>query len=242
MRTGILIVLLMAACFVWPGCERNGPVKPPTGSETGPSEGSDAGGSSAASETRTPTEELNSPEAQMPAVGEPASTPSDSLDETAEPSVGDSEPVASGGGDTSTDPSPETDQPEIVIYEYSYPTGEPRMTMPAYKDKDGRLIKHGLVSELSESGAVRLETNWTHGQKDGVYRVWYETGVLSQQGEFAMGTQIGTWTWWYSSGQMDRQGTYNEKNERHGLWTFWDRQGVLLREETWVNGVEQLGD
>ena len=242
MRTRILIVLLMASCSVWPGCERNGPVEPPTGRETGPSEDSDTPDSSPEAKTRTPTEALNVPDVQVRAEGERASTSSDPLDETADPSAGDSETGASDGGNNSTDSALGTDQPKLVMYDYAYPSGAPRMTMPAYQDKDGRLIKHGLVSEVSETGVVRIETHWAHGKKDGVYRSWYETGVLSQQGEFAMGTQIGTWTWWYSNGKMERQGTYNEKNERHGKWTYWDRQGVLLREETWVNGAKQLGD
>ncbi len=232
MRTGILVVLLMAFCFVWPGCERNGPVEVPTASKT---DGSDAAGSPAAAAAPAPTE------TPMQTGGEAASTSSDPQDETAEPAAGDSEPEASDGGDSATDSAQETDQAEVVMYTYSYPNGSLRMTMPAYKDKDGRLIKHGLVTEVSESGAVRMEINWAHGKKDGVFRSLYETGTLSQQGEFSMGTQIGTWTWWFSNGQMDRQGTYNEKNQRHGLWKFWDRQGVLLREEIWVDGVKQLG-
>lgn len=241
MNVRILVTLLVASCGLGSACKRNGSAKQPAGDDSSVRVVAETPTPPAVAETQTLVEAVNSPDRSTPATGEPSPSSSDSVDEPSETPPGEAEPSANGTTNTgSPDSSQDADQPEIVIYNRTQGDGLPWMTMPAYKDKDGRLIKHGLVSEVSESGALRQETNWTHGKKDGFYRTWYENGVLAQQGEFSMNTQIGTWTWWHNNGRKEREGTFNESNQRDGLWTYWDRQGALLRDETWIEGVQQL--
>ena len=256
MRTRRFIVLIMACGAVGAGCERKSVVQPETEDQadsSGRPEASDSspavsdespGGRGAATGEPAPDPRDDAPPPTAPQADSGAAAGGDTTPGAGEldaepPAVDDSADSAGSGESGESADSADSAEPKVVMHNRTHPGGELWMTMPAYETEDGRLIRHGVVSEYSESGMLRTETHYTHGQKNGPYRTWYESGAMAQQGEFAINRQIGTWTWWYNNGRKEREGTFNEQNARDGVWNYWDREGNLLRQEIWVDGQLQ---
>jgi len=63
---------------------------------------------------------------------------------------------------------------------------------------------------------------------------WFPTGILRYSGVYLNGD--GEIRWWNKFGTLESVGYYKD-SRRHGKWKFFNENGILIRTETYENGV-----
>jgi hypothetical protein len=100
---------------------------------------------------------------------------------------------------------------ELEVVETHWPNGGLHTRRTVMTTGDGIRLNHGPLSVWYETGELRSEGHWRHGQKHGHFVFWHKNGQKAKQ-----------FTWTNGRG--------------NGLFIAWDEQGNELRHELWRDG------
>ena len=118
-------------------------------------------------------------------------------------------------------------------------------------DKDSSLLvlkMSGKWKFWDESGKLLLKANYSpYRTKNkalyGKYKTRYDSGKLKTTGEYHKGSKIGTWNNYHENGKKQSTKYYQYKSNSNlkdypiGIWLYWNEKGVLIKKETYKNGV-----
>ena len=91
------------------------------------------------------------------------------------------------------------------------------------------------VRDCSVNFKTRHQT-WKDGEKDGVWKRWYENGQQWYEEVWKDGKEDGVWKWWYINGQQKYEGVWKD-GKRNGVWKMWHKSGQQWYERVWKDGV-----
>jgi hypothetical protein len=108
-----------------------------------------------------------------------------------------------------------------------------------------------------ETGGLRYTGRYTHGRKDGPWKVFYvssgllrfempyradiwhglsrqwSSGVKTTEGRYEQGKMTGEWNFWFDSGQLAAHGSYDDDDHKIGAWVYFDEDGTSLDYQEW---------
>lgn len=96
--------------------------------------------------------------------------------------------------------------------------------------KNEASVQNGEYIERYDNGVIKFRGMMKDGQRDGLWKSWYEDGGKWSETTFSAGKKSGSTTTWYESGQMRYTGFYTG-DEESGKWTFWDEKGKQVAEK-----------
>ena len=91
--------------------------------------------------------------------------------------------------------------------------------------KNGVLLGKGIINEK--------------GIKQGYWKEYYGSGNLRSEGMYENGLRTGKWKFYYENGNLEQEGKYTKSQKPTGLWKWYYENGKILREEIFLNGVEE---
>jgi len=74
-------------------------------------------------------------------------------------------------------------------------------------DKQDRL--HGQCLAWNAKGVLIGEANYKHGEKHGVWKIYYESGKLAYEMHYENGEKTGTWKHWNENGELVKERNYD---------------------------------
>lgn len=83
--------------------------------------------------------------------------------------------------------------------------------------------------QYHSNGVKSLEGPLLNGERNGLWKSWYEDGSLWSEGFFENGKREGKSVVYYPNGHKMLEGQY-VNNQRTGLWRSWDEDGNLINE------------
>lgn len=99
-----------------------------------------------------------------------------------------------------------------------------------YKDKDGKVVYHGLCTRYDEQGRKRYEQLFFEGMQDGYFICWDEKGYVIVQGIYK---KDAPWDGTFFHPHSDKAiFTYKDGN----VIKYEDNKGNVFAEGTWSNG------
>ena len=100
---------------------------------------------------------------------------------------------------------------------------------------DGR--KHGVEREFYYGGeAIRRETPYSHGRKDGVEKFFYENGNVRAEIPYTKNRRDGVEKHYYADGKLQAE-LPHIKGLQHGTCKWYNKDGTLFKEEVYNRGV-----
>ena len=84
------------------------------------------------------------------------------------------------------------------------------------------------VKELYPSGVTKIEGLNVDGNREGLWKAYFENGYKWSEVEYEKGIKNGLVVVFYQNGMMRYQGRYYD-DARAGLWTFYDTLGVVIK-------------
>ena len=95
----------------------------------------------------------------------------------------------------------------------------------------------GVATISYKDGLLSSSRTYKDGEKNGLWREWYENGQIEYEDYFQNGLEHGESQGWYEDGQKEYE--WNFKNGLdHGLQRGWDEKGQLEYESNYINGIE----
>ena len=89
--------------------------------------------------------------------------------------------------------------------------------------KNGIVIGEGVMTEM--------------GEKDGLWKEYYESGKLKAEGNYARDKRVGEWNFYHENGNIEQTGTYDDMGRYNGEWKWYYETGSLLRTESFYEGL-----
>jgi antitoxin component YwqK of YwqJK toxin-antitoxin module len=86
--------------------------------------------------------------------------------------------------------------------------------------------EHGIVKSFWSNGSIMGETNYSNGNKDGYYNLYFENGIKSVEGNYKNDLMEGQWLSWYENGNIFKE-IYYENGLENGFYKFWFENGKL---------------
>lgn len=74
------------------------------------------------------------------------------------------------------------------------------------------------------NGNVKMAGMMKNGQRDGLWKSYYENGLPWSETTFSNGIRNGKTSTWYENGKKRYDGFYTNDVES-GTWTYWDEKG-----------------
>ena len=103
---------------------------------------------------------------------------------------------------------------------------------------DSEAKRHGWSRHWFENGKLRLEAEYQHGQRHGVYREWHPGGEHKKtEARYVNNKLEGLERIWYSNGERHYEIEYTAGVKNGAFREFWDN-GKPKFETNFVNGVE----
>ena len=107
--------------------------------------------------------------------------------------------------------------------------------------KDGN--REGLWKWWYENEQLSIEAYYKNGKLEGLYRAWHNNGQLLLETNYKSGEENGVFKRWYESGQLKEQGI-NKIGIAEGLYREWHENGQLMREvnlkEGYADGLSRI--
>jgi antitoxin component YwqK of YwqJK toxin-antitoxin module len=95
---------------------------------------------------------------------------------------------------------------ELNLAEIPYESGTVKFRYARYMAADGtRWVRHGLFVAYHESGAVKSEGDYVHGNENGLWRDYHPNGRLAAEGSYIDGKETGVWRFWGEDGAEQSQ-------------------------------------
>lgn len=126
---------------------------------------------------------------------------------------------------------------EPVIQE-TYPDGTPKIVHHFH----GEGLEKTLVKKsfYYPDGKLRMQGEFSYGQKNGYWVAYFESGSIWSEGYFKDGESHGTTVTYYENGTRYYEGLY-EHGRRAGLWRFWNEDGSLEKEIDYSSNEDEKG-
>ncbi len=126
-----------------------------------------------------------------------------------------------------------------IVREY-YPNGSIKCEYRTkYGEKDGEYKEWFQKNDNSveDRGQLKNQKNYIEGKLHGEYKRWYENGQLELQTHYVEDKENGEWKYWWCNGQLMIQFHYVD-GKKHGEYKFLNKEGILIKDTTYVKGVE----
>ncbi len=98
-------------------------------------------------------------------------------------------------------------------------------------------IQNGEYIERYTTGVVRIRGMMKDGQREGLWKSFYDNGSPWSETTFKAGKKQGPTTTWYENEQKRYTGFYKNDVES-GNWMFWDEKGKVIT----VKNYDQTDD
>ena len=95
--------------------------------------------------------------------------------------------------------------------------------------------KHETWTIYAADGSVITVLNYTEGEKDGPYNLYFPNGQLSQSGVYQLGEKDGEWVSWFESGQLQEKVNFDEGLLDGVRELYWQNGNIRLKEQ-YVDG------
>ncbi len=92
-----------------------------------------------------------------------------------------------------------------------------------YIYSNGKIVSEGIVKE--------------DGNRDGLWKDFYEDGTLRAEGKYDNGRQTGEWKYFHQNGKLEQSGKFNKNGKPEGSWKWYYETGKLLKEELYRGGL-----
>ncbi|HQQ12452.1 MAG TPA: hypothetical protein PK855_04780 [Bacteroidales bacterium] len=107
-----------------------------------------------------------------------------------------------------------------------YNGGQPKVVHTNVHKQDTTLVDE---VQYYPSGKKQMEGRLVNGQRDGLWKYYYEDGTLWSEGAYKNGIRHGKSKLFYPGGQKKMEGTYKDGN-RNNDWIWWDEDGNTITE------------
>lgn len=116
-------------------------------------------------------------------------------------------------------------------------------SVSGYFNKDSVFVAHGPFKEFNKQ-KLRVEGQYTHGLRNGVWKKYYDDGKLCTKGMYADDKEHGAWRYYYDTDTLASTFFYN-RGQKVGNWTgyafngrkqltqSYDSLGRLILEHFW---------
>jgi len=100
-------------------------------------------------------------------------------------------------------------------------------------DENGNVVKSFVYRNgiLVSEGIILND-----GQKEGLWREFYNDGKLKSEGNYEKNNKSGKWKYYYRNQVIEQTGTYNKKGQLSGKWLWYYPDSKLMREENFRRG------
>lgn len=100
-------------------------------------------------------------------------------------------------------------------------------------DEDGNVVKSCVYRNgvLVSEGIILND-----GQKQGLWREYYNDGKLKSEGSYENNNKSGKWKYYYRNQVIEQTGNYNKKGQLSGKWLWYYPDSKLMREENFKRG------
>ena len=88
-------------------------------------------------------------------------------------------------------------------------------------------VENGENIEYYKNGKIKIQGMMKDGNREGVWKSWYEDGTPWSETTFIEGKKNGKTTTWYENGKKRYDGFYTNGIES-GKWMIWDEKGKLI--------------
>ena len=86
------------------------------------------------------------------------------------------------------------------------------------------VIQNGEYIKYYKNGVMEMRGMMKDGNRDGLWKSWYEDGSPWSETTFSHGKKNGKTITWYDNEKKRYEGFYTDDKES-GHWTFWDEGG-----------------
>jgi len=117
---------------------------------------------------------------------------------------------------------------EIEKIEASFEDGKPKLIC-VYQNIDGVDVKV-KERELYNNGNVRMEGVVKDGQREGLWKVYFDEGTLWSEGTYKNGKRNGEAKNYFPNGKLRYEGFFTD-DKKSGHWKFYGEDGKLLEEK-----------
>lgn len=128
------------------------------------------------------------------------------------------------------------DQRSKEIYDTYLGSQESHNSLNRITENDEPIV---VKKTYYEDGALKSETPYKNGYKEGISKSYYENGVLSYEVLYRNGRKVGVAKGYYEDGKLLTTTPYLN-GMKEGTSQGYDKNGNLLMETTYKNG-EQVG-
>ncbi|HUX53160.1 MAG TPA: tetratricopeptide repeat protein [Williamwhitmania sp.] len=119
-------------------------------------------------------------------------------------------------------------------FEVNYSTDGDLVSMGSYLPGNDSL-RTGTWVFFNNLGGIKEVGNFSKGEIDGNYRIYYDDGTIKQNLNFANGKLNGGATTYYQNG--NRSGDYQFKNDkRNGVCTYYNSSGLVDEHNEYIDG------
>ena len=105
--------------------------------------------------------------------------------------------------------------------------------------KDGKRYKKN--TQYYPNGQEKIEEYYSeNGNRNGTYKIYYETGILQIDGFLENDEKAGHWKWYYPTGVIKEEGNFIN-GEMKGAWKLYYPDGNVEREiESFLDGKTEI--
>lgn len=115
---------------------------------------------------------------------------------------------------------------ELRVVESLWNNGNPKV-VKYYKGEEEceNLVR---IEECYEDGQVRLAGSVQEGQRNGLWKYFFEDGKIWTEAYYIHGELDGAYTVYYKKGAIRYRGVYRN-GQREGEWLFFDEEGRQIK-------------
>jgi antitoxin component YwqK of YwqJK toxin-antitoxin module len=124
-------------------------------------------------------------------------------------------------------------------------------------------LKNGVCKRYwTSTGVLFIREHYINGLINGEYKMWHENGELKWnffcidnkvqgdeiiyydncelESEYIKDKVEDNYKEWWNNGQLKIQTTHNKERKNNGKYKEWDKEGNLIKDTTYVEGVEVI--
>ncbi|MCW3085295.1 MAG: hypothetical protein JWP12_2661 [Bacteroidetes bacterium] len=102
------------------------------------------------------------------------------------------------------------------------------------------ILQNGEYIERYTTGVVRIRGMMKDGQREGLWKSFYDNGSPWSETTFEAGKKQGPTTTWYENEKKRYTGFY-KNDEEAGNWMFWDEKGKVITVKNYDQTDEKTG-
>lgn len=103
-----------------------------------------------------------------------------------------------------------------------------KVTIPAANKAKDAIPENGEYVSKYKNGQVEMQGMMKNGNREGLWKSFYEDGTQWSQTTFKEGKKEGPTTTWYENGKKRYEGFYKNDSES-GVWKYYDEKGNFIK-------------